>query len=149
MPANAVLSVAISVALKVDTSLRIRAVRTVAVSVPELNPKPYVGPLEGDGALAVAAPVVADRPELVVLGSSSYGPRFAAVNGMSAVFAHHMSPELAFEALLDYRRRFDPGPSGATPYSAMSVLAFASEDTEAVRDDPNAHVTLIGDSRAC
>ena len=51
----------------------------------------------------VAAPVVDERPELFVLGSSGYGPRFAAVNGMSAVFAHHMSPEIAFEALREYR----------------------------------------------
>ena len=56
----------------------------------------------------VAAPVVDERPELFVLGSSEYGPRFAAVNGMSAVFAHHMSPELAFEALRGYRREFSP-----------------------------------------
>jgi luciferase family oxidoreductase group 1 len=95
----------------------------------------------------LAAPLVPDRPELFVLGSSSYGPRFAAVNGMSAVFAHHMSPELAFEALLDYRRRFDPGPSGATPYSAMSVLAFASEDAEAVRDFEAAWTLTIANIR--
>src|ERR1700677_2137480 len=41
----------------------------------------------------VAAPLVAERPELFVLASSPYGPKFAAVNGFSAVFAHHMSPE--------------------------------------------------------
>jgi luciferase family oxidoreductase group 1 len=84
----------------------------------------------------VAAPVVAEAPELFVLGSSGYGPRFAAVNGMSAVFAHHMSPELAFEALRDYRRDFTPrGGSalpGTGPYSALSVLAFASQDADAV-----------------
>src|SRR5690348_9514782 len=34
----------------------------------------------------VAAPVVDEWPELFVLGSSGYGPRFAAVNGMAAVF---------------------------------------------------------------
>jgi len=80
----------------------------------------------------VAAPLVSEQPELFVLGSSGYGPRFAAVNGMSAVFAHHMSPEIAFEALRDYRRGFQPRHAGAQPYSAMSVLAFASEDAEAV-----------------
>jgi luciferase family oxidoreductase group 1 len=80
----------------------------------------------------VAAPVVEERPELFVLGSSEYGPSFAAVNGMSAVFAHHMSPELAFPALRAYRRDFEPRFEGATPYSAMSVLAFASQDDEAV-----------------
>jgi luciferase family oxidoreductase group 1 len=82
----------------------------------------------------VAAPIVAERPELFVLGSSTYGPRFAAVNGMSAVFAHHMSPEIAVEALVDYRRRFEPRTEDAQPYSAMSVLAFASEDPAAVID---------------
>jgi luciferase family oxidoreductase group 1 len=82
----------------------------------------------------VAAPVIDERPELFVLGSSPYGPRFAAVNGMSAVFAHHMSPDLAFEALRQYRRDFTPGAAGDVPYSAMAVLAFASQDDEAVLD---------------
>jgi luciferase family oxidoreductase group 1 len=83
-------------------------------------------------ASLVAAPVVPERPELFVLGSSGYGPRFAAVNGMSAVFAHHMSPDLAFQALREYRRDFSPRNEGDLPYSAMSVLAFASHDDEAV-----------------
>lgn len=82
----------------------------------------------------VAAPVIEEQPELFILGSSPYGPRFAAVNGMSAVFAHHMSPDLAVEALQDYRRRFEPRSAGARPYSAMSVLAFASDDADAVVD---------------
>jgi luciferase family oxidoreductase group 1 len=82
----------------------------------------------------IAAPLVDERPELFVLGSSGYGPRFAAVNGMSAVFAHHMSPEIAVEALLDYRRRFEPRAEGAQPYSAMSVLAYASDNPEDVID---------------
>ncbi len=80
----------------------------------------------------IAAPVLAERPELFVLGSSHYGPKFAAVNGMSAVFAHHMSPDLAFEVLRGYRREFRPRAEGDQPYSAMSVLAFASEDADAV-----------------
>jgi luciferase family oxidoreductase group 1 len=83
-------------------------------------------------AQLVAAPLVAERPEVFVLGSSAYGPRFAAVNGMSAVFAHHMSPDLAFEALREYRREFAPRAAGESPYSAMSVLAFASDDEEAI-----------------
>lgn len=82
----------------------------------------------------LAAPVVEERPELFMLGSSRYGPRFAAINGMNAVFAHHMSPELAFEVLREYRREFTPRHDGAMPYSAMSVLAFASDDDEAVME---------------
>lgn len=82
----------------------------------------------------VAAPVVDDQPELFVLGSSHYGPRFAAVNGLSAVFAHHQSPEIAVEVLRAYRRDFTPRTSGGSPYSMMSVLAFASEDDGAVAE---------------
>jgi luciferase family oxidoreductase group 1 len=85
-------------------------------------------------ARLVAAPLIGERPQLFVLGSSQYGPRFAAVNGMSAVFAHHMSPDLAFEALREYRRRFEPGVGGGEPYSAMSVLSFASHDDEAITE---------------
>jgi alkanesulfonate monooxygenase SsuD/methylene tetrahydromethanopterin reductase-like flavin-dependent oxidoreductase (luciferase family) len=51
---------------------------------------------------------------------------------MSAVFAHHMSPDLAIDALQAYRREFTPRADGALPYSAMSVLAFASEDVQAI-----------------
>lgn len=91
-------------------------------------------PADHPYAPLVAAPVISERPELFVLGSSPYGPRFAAVNGMSAAFAHHMSPDLAFEALRGYRRDFTPRTDGATPYSAMSVLAFASDDNEAILD---------------
>lgn len=80
----------------------------------------------------VAAPVVEERPELFVLGSSPYGPQFAAVNGLRAVFAHHMSPDLAVPALRAYRRDFAPAHEGDTPYSAMSVLGFGSEDEDAV-----------------
>lgn len=79
----------------------------------------------------VAAPVVATRPEMFMLGSSGYGPQFAAVNGMRAVFAHHMSPEIATAALRRYREDFQPGVE-QEPWSAISVLAFASEDPDQI-----------------
>jgi luciferase family oxidoreductase group 1 len=80
----------------------------------------------------IAAPVIDERPEMFVLGSSGYGPSFAAVNGLSAVFAHHMVPDIAIDVLRAYRRDFVPRTEGGTPYSAMSVLAFASDDEEAI-----------------
>jgi luciferase family oxidoreductase group 1 len=80
----------------------------------------------------VAAPVVDDRPDVFVLGSSPYGPRFAAVNGLSAVFAHHQSPDLAIDLLRAYRDEFTPRTPGARPYSAVSVVVFASHDPDAV-----------------
>ena len=82
----------------------------------------------------VAAPVVDEVPQLFMLGSSGYGTQFAAVNGMNAVFAHHMSPDLAIPALKQYRAQFRPRQDGATPYSAMSVLSFASDDPDAVAE---------------
>jgi len=82
----------------------------------------------------LVAPIVAERPQVFMLGSSGYGTRFAAVNGMSAVFAHHMSPDLAVEALRAYRREFTPRTPDSQPYSAMSVLAFASDDEESVTE---------------
>lgn len=85
-------------------------------------------------AKLLAAPVVDDQPELFILGSSGYGPRFAAVNGFSTVFAHHMSPDLAVQALREYRRDFEPRIAGSQPYSAMSVLTFASDDAESIAE---------------
>ncbi|MGQ0846817.1 MAG: LLM class flavin-dependent oxidoreductase [Sporichthyaceae bacterium] len=82
----------------------------------------------------VAAPVVDEQPELFVLGSSGYGARFAAVNGLRAVFAHHMSPEIALDALQNYRREFTARRPGDAPYSAVSVLAFASENPDDVEE---------------
>lgn len=82
-------------------------------------------------ASLVTAPVVEDRPEIFLLGSSGYGAQFAAVNGMRTVFAHHMSPDLAVPALRDYREQFQVGVE-QQPWSAISVLAFASDDAEEV-----------------
>ena len=82
----------------------------------------------------VAAPVVDETPETFILGSSAYGPRFAAVNGLAAVFAHHQSPDLAVEVLRAYRSEFQPRHPADRPYSAMSVLTFASDDTDAVME---------------
>lgn len=82
----------------------------------------------------VVAPVVDETPEVFVLGSSAYGPRFAAVNGLRAVFAHHMSPDIAVEALRGYRADFTPRKESDAPHSALSVLAFASEDEQARRE---------------
>jgi len=80
----------------------------------------------------VAAPAVEERPQMFMLGSSEYGPRFAAANGMSAAFAHHMNPLMAFDMLSEYRRSFRPRRASDAPYAVLSLLAFASEDPDAV-----------------
>jgi len=77
----------------------------------------------------IAAPVIDTKPEVFVLGSSGYGTTFASVNGMGAVFAHHMSPDLAVDALRAYRADFRPGHLDR-PWSAMSVIAHATVDAD-------------------
>lgn len=87
-------------------------------------------PEEHPYAQVLAAPVGTGRPEIFMLGSSEYGPHFAAVNGLRAVFAHHMSPELAAPVLRRYRADFQPSVDLASPYSIVSTQAFATDDQE-------------------
>lgn len=84
-------------------------------------------PADHPYAQVIAAPLVSTRPEVFVLGSSAYGPRFSAVNGLATAFAHHMSPEFAVEGLTSYRRDFTPGYA-VTPHSTVSVLVHATDD---------------------
>ncbi|TQS44162.1 LLM class flavin-dependent oxidoreductase [Cryptosporangium phraense] len=79
-----------------------------------------------------ATPVVPTSPELWVLGSSEYGARFAAVNGLAASFAHQINPELAGPVLRAYRRDFRPSQFLDAPRSSVSTIAFASEDAAEV-----------------
>jgi luciferase family oxidoreductase group 1 len=81
-----------------------------------------------------ATPVVDTQPELLMLGSSGWGSAFAAVNGMISVFAHHMSPEIAVDALRAYRRDFRPSDLGTEPRVIVSALALASHDPDVVAD---------------
>lgn len=84
-------------------------------------------PADHPYARLVTAPEVDEVPPVFVLGSSAYGPMFSAVNGLATVFAHHMSPDLAIDALRRYRADFQPRRDGDRPWSAMSVLTFAGE----------------------
>jgi luciferase family oxidoreductase group 1 len=81
-----------------------------------------------------ATPIVPELPDLWVLGSSEYGAKFAAVNGLSASFAHQINPELAGPVLRAYRREFSPSGFLDAPRSSVSTIAFASEDPAAVAE---------------
>jgi luciferase family oxidoreductase group 1 len=81
-----------------------------------------------------ATPKVPGLPELWILGSSEYGSRFAAVNGLAASFAHQINPELAGPVLRAYRRDFAPSTFLAAPHSSVSTIAFASEDEAQVAE---------------
>jgi luciferase family oxidoreductase group 1 len=81
-----------------------------------------------------ATPKVPGLPELWILGSSEYGSRFAAVNGLAASFAHQINPELVGPVLRAYRRDFAPSTFLAAPHSSVSTIAFASEDEAQVAE---------------
>jgi len=81
-----------------------------------------------------ATPLVPGVPELWILGSSDYGSRFAAVNGLAASFAHQINPELAGAVLRAYRRDFRPSEFLAEPRSSVSTIAFASEDAQEIAE---------------
>lgn len=81
-------------------------------------------------ANVVAAPRPERVPEIFMLGSSDYGPMFAAVNGLIAVFAHHMTPQHAAPLLRRYRADFQPSPYLDEPRAIVSTLAFATEDAD-------------------
>ncbi|WP_143174968.1 LLM class flavin-dependent oxidoreductase [Cryptosporangium aurantiacum] len=81
-----------------------------------------------------ATPAVPGMPELWILGSSDYGARFAAVNGLAASFAHQINPELAGPVLRAYRRDFRPSEFLDAPRSSVSTIAFASEDAAEVAE---------------
>lgn len=91
-------------------------------------------PADHPFAKVVATPVVDTMPELLMLGSSGWGSAFAAANGMTTVFAHHMSPELAVDALRAYRRDFRPSELGTTPRVIVSALALATHDADVAED---------------
>jgi luciferase family oxidoreductase group 1 len=91
-------------------------------------------PADHPFAAVRATPVVETQPELLMLGSSGWGSAFAAVNGMTSVFAHHMTPELAVDALRAYRRDFRPSGLGGEPRVIVSALALASHDPEVAAD---------------
>ena len=95
----------------------------------------------------LAAPVVTSSPDVFVLGSSGYGTRFAAVNGLGTVFAHHMSPDLAVEALQEYRSSFRPGYV-EEPWSAVSVIAHATDDPDEAEAAVASWALLISRLRA-
>jgi len=82
----------------------------------------------------LATPVVDTQPELLMLGSSGWGSSFAAANGMTTVFAHHMSPELAVAALRAYRESFVPSDLGSEPRVIVSALALATDDPEVAEE---------------
>ena len=78
----------------------------------------------------VATPGAGARPELWILGSSTYGAQLAAFLGLPYGFASHFSPQALDEALAIYRANFRPSATLAAPHVmvAMNVIVADSDD---------------------
>ena len=84
-----------------------------------------------DGATGIrATPGAGARPDLWILGSSTFGAQLAAVLGLPFAFASHFAPDSLDMALAIYRRDFRPSPAFAKPYAMAAFNIFAA-DTDA------------------
>lgn len=81
-----------------------------------------------------ATPGYGARPELWMLGSSTFGAQLAAALGLPYAFASHFAPDLLDQALEVYRRQFRPSPTLDQPHVmvAMNVVAADSDEEAAL-----------------
>ncbi|WP_419809808.1 LLM class flavin-dependent oxidoreductase [Sphingomonas sp.] len=80
----------------------------------------------------VATPGAGAKPEMWILGSSTFGAQLAAMLGLPYAFASHFAPDALDAALAIYRRDFRPSAQLATPYAMAGFNVFAAEtDAEA------------------
>ncbi|KQT32703.1 alkane 1-monooxygenase [Sphingomonas sp. Leaf412] len=75
----------------------------------------------------VATPGAGARPEMWILGSSTYGAQLAAILGLPYAFASHFAPDALDEALAIYRRDFKPSATLSQPYAAAGFNVFAAD----------------------
>ena len=84
-----------------------------------------------DGQTGIrATPGAGARPEMWVLGSSTFGAQLAAALGLPFAFASHFAPDSLDLALHLYRRDFRPSVALARPYAMAGFNVFAA-DTDA------------------
>lgn len=76
-----------------------------------------------------ATPKAPTAPEVWMLGSSFDSAAYAARFGLAYSHAHFIAPQLAGEAMRQYRERFSPEHL-AKPYSSIGIFAIAVADAE-------------------
>ncbi|WP_267379913.1 MULTISPECIES: LLM class flavin-dependent oxidoreductase [unclassified Sphingomonas] len=80
----------------------------------------------------VATPGAGARPDMWILGSSTFGAQLAAALGLPYAFASHFAPDVLDQALAIYRRDFRPSAQLAKPHAMAGFNVFAADtDTEA------------------
>jgi luciferase family oxidoreductase group 1 len=79
-----------------------------------------------------AVPARGYRPDVWLLGSSTYSAHAAGVLGMPFSFAYHFAPAMLLDALEAYRSAFQPSEQLARPYVMLGVsVVCAPADDEA------------------
>src|SRR3954470_2606693 len=87
---------------------------------------------EQPGQTVAAVPGAGLSVPIWILGSSTWGAQFAAVNGFPYAFASHFAPQQMMQALELYRSRFQPSQWLDKPYAMLGVnIIAAPTDDEA------------------
>jgi luciferase family oxidoreductase group 1 len=81
-------------------------------------------------ASITAVPARGHKPEVWMLGSSTYGAEAAAALGLPYSFAYHFAPAMLDDALAAYRAGFRPSSSLAAPYVMLGVTVICGESDE-------------------
>ena len=85
-------------------------------------------------ARITAVPGLGYRPDVWLLGSSTYSAHAAGVLGFPFSFAYHFAPAALDDALATYRAAFRPSDTLAAPYVMLGVtVVCAATDDEARR----------------
>lgn len=88
----------------------------------------------GDSRLGFpAVPGAGAKPEMWVLGSSTYGAQLAAALGLPYGFASHFAPAMLDEAVATYRRLFRPSAVLDRPHVMVACNVFAADTVEEAR----------------
>ena len=85
---------------------------------------------EQPGQRVVAVPAAGLKVPIWILGSSTWGAQFAAVNGFPYAFASHFAPQQMMDALRLYRELFKPSEWLDKPYAMLGVNVIAAPTDE-------------------
>ena len=75
-------------------------------------------------------PAKGQKPELWILGSSTYGAQAAALLGLPYSFAYHFAPAMVDDAVAIYRRNFRPSMDLAESLLMMGASVICGENDE-------------------
>ncbi len=111
-----------------------RAIRRTLESDPQAFPRDVLelqSYFADDGQTGIrATPGAGAKPDLWILGSSTFGAQLAAMLGLPYAFASHFAPDALDQALDIYRRDFRPSAQLDRPYAMAGFNVFAADTDE-------------------